>query len=274
MDEGAYRGYVGVFDSGVGGISILRALVDELPHEDFVYFGDSAHAPYGEKTSQEVLRLSRGIVDELLRGGCKALVVACNTATSVAGSQLRRDYPQIPIIGVEPALKPAVLAKRNGSVLVMATPMTVRLDKFKRLMAAWGSQAEVIPVACTGLAARIEQGRLDDDDLVELVDALVGRYAGRVDAVVLGCTHYPFVRAQIASVLGDVAFFDGAHGTARQLRRRLAECGLLKEDATPGAVVFLSSRDTPEELELYRSFYEYELRPPVAERRGAWPHIH
>ena len=256
MNADEYKGWVGVFDSGVGGISVLRALVSELPQERFVYFGDSAHAPYGEKTPKEVLDLSHGIVERLLGAGCKAIVIACNTATSAAAAQLRAAYPEVPIIGVEPALKPAVLATPDGAVLVMATPMTVRLEKFQHLMEEWGSGARVIAVPCEGLAARIEQGRLQDADLVELIDSLVGSYAGAVDAVVLGCTHYPFVIGQIRQVLGGVPFYDGGAGTARQLKRRLEECGLLASEEAAGAVEFLSSKDTPEELALYQSFFE------------------
>ena len=255
MRAGEFQDFVGVFDSGVGGISVLQALVRELPGERFVFFGDSANAPYGEKTPEQVLGLSQHIVGDLLGAGCKAIVIACNTATSAAADVLRAQYAQVPIVGVEPALKPAVLTMRHRRVLVMATPMTVRLQKFQHLLDAWGGQAEVTAVPCEGLAARIEQGRLDDQDLVDLIRELVGEYAGRVDAVVLGCTHYPFVRGQIRSVVGDVPFFDGARGTARQLRRLLEQGGLLAEGNANGCVRFLSSRDTAEELALYERFY-------------------
>ena len=253
---GPWEGYIGVFDSGVGGISVLRSLVRELPGERFVYYGDSAHAPYGEKTPEEVLELSRSIVEDLLESGCKAIVIACNTATSAAAAQLRAEHPDIPIIGVEPALKPAVLAERHGRVLVMATPMTVRLKKFRRLLDTWGDEASVIAVPCDGLAARIEQGNLGAPDLVDLLEQLVGSYADSVDGVVLGCTHYPFVRRQIAAVVGDVPFFDGSEGTARQLRRRLDECGLIAEQDEQGGVEFLSSDSDARKLEQYRWFFE------------------
>lgn len=255
MRAGEFQDFVGVFDSGVGGISVLRALVQELPHERFVFFGDSANAPYGEKTPQEVLSLSRGIVGNLVQAGCKAIVIACNTATSAAANDLRAEYSHLPIVGVEPALKPAVLAERHGRILVMATPMTVRLEKFQNLLDAWGGEAEVIAVPCEGLAARIEQGNLDAPDLVELIRTLVGTYAGTVDGVVLGCTHYPFVQRQIRAVLGDVPFYDGAQGTARQLRRLLEGDDLLASWDSVGGVTFLSSNDTPEELALYHRFY-------------------
>ncbi len=158
-------GFVGVFDSGVGGISVLRSLVAELPHEDFEFFGDSANAPYGEKTAPEVLGLSRSIVEDFVAEGAKCIVIACNTATSAAAQTLRAEYGELPIVGVEPALKPATLAPRHGRILVMATPMTLRLDKFHKLAERWGSDSEVIGVPCVGLASRIEQGNLEADDL-------------------------------------------------------------------------------------------------------------
>lgn len=258
MDANAYKNNVGVFDSGVGGISVLHALAQELPSESFVFYGDSANAPYGEKTPNEVLELSRGITERLLRMGCKAIVIACNTATSAAAEQLRAQYSSIPIVGIEPALKPAALSERchHGRVLVMATPMTVSLDKFQLLKQRWGREAEVVAVPCDGLAARIEQGNLDAPDMYELLESLVGEFAGNVDAVVLGCTHYPFVRRQIQSVVGDVPFFDGARGTARQLRRRLEECDLLAPASQEGSIQLLSSNDSEKELALYRRFLE------------------
>ena len=248
-------GFVGVFDSGLGGISVLRALVAELPGEDFRYFGDSAHAPYGEKTEAEVLELSRGIAERFLADGAKAIVIACNTATSAAAATLRAAHPDVPIVGIEPALKPAARAFPRGRILVMATEMTLHLDKYHELARAWGGECEVVPVPCPGLAARIERGDLDAPDLAKMIEDLVGGYAGTVDAVVLGCTHYPVERA-----LGEgVAFFDGGAGTARQLRKRLSEEGLLSASGRPGRVSFASSLDTPDELALYQRFFSMPL---------------
>ena len=256
-----YGGYVGVFDSGVGGISVLRELVATLPCESFAYFGDSANAPYGEKERDWVLRRSRAIVDELLELGAKAIVIACNTATSAAAETLRADYASVPIIGVEPALKPATLAVDHGRILVMATPITLRLDKYQQLADRWGSGHEILSVPCPDLASRIERGSLGDPDVGELIEHLIGQYAGTVDAVVLGCTHYAFVADQIREVVGDVPLFDGARGTALQLNRKLAERGLLARSEDPGCVVFLSSNDDPNEIELYRRFLK--LRSPL-----------
>ena len=247
--------HIAVFDSGVGGISVLKALVAELPRERFRFFGDSANAPYGTRTEEEVLDLTTSAIENLLAGGAKAVVIACNTATSVAARTLREAHPDVPIIGIEPALKPAATAFPHGRIIVMATPITLRLDKYHELAATYGGSCEVISVACPGLAGRIEQGNLDAPDLVEMIDGYVGKYRGMVDGVVLGCTHYPFVRRQIREVLGEVPFFDGGAGTARHLRHRLEENGLLAPDDSEGGIEFVSSLDTPEELDLYRWFF-------------------
>ena len=250
---------IGVFDSGVGGVSVLARLVDELPHESFVFYGDSANAPYGEKPRDWIVRRSRAITDELIENGAKAIVIACNTATSAAAAELRADYAHVPIIGVEPALKPATLSEDVQRILVMATPITLRLDKYQQLAERWGGGHEVIDAPCPGLAARIERGDLDAPDVVELVDSLVGRYRGEVDAVVLGCTHYPFVSSAIRTVLGEVALFDGAAGTARQLHRKLTERGLAAKGVSPGSVVFRSSSEDTHVHELFEYFMSRAL---------------
>lgn len=248
---------MGVFDSGAGGVSVLRACVAELPHERFDYFGDSANAPYGSRPPGQILSLTRAGVDGLVRRGAKAVVIACNTATSVAAATLRAERPELPIVGVEPALKPAVLAHPGGHVLVMATPVTLALDKYHELAEHYGTGAQVVAVPCPELAARIERGHLDAPDLVGLVGSYVGQYAGWADAVVLGCTHYPFVADVIRQVLGPVELFDGGAGTARQLRRLLAAKGLLAPEAAEGSVTLSSSR--PEAVALYRQLSEMPL---------------
>ena len=252
-------GFIGVFDSGAGGISVLKNLVSELPQEQFLFFGDSANAPYGDKDPTSILLLSRRIVDTLLGKGAKAIVIACNTATSAAAATLRDEYPDVPIVGVEPALKPAVLAFPRGRILVMATAATLTLEKFHRLEEQWARQAEVIPVACVGLVELIERGDLSSPEIHDLLEELVGCYRDKVDAVVLGCTHYPFVRDAIRDVVGDVPFFDGGAGTARQLRTVLGARGLLAGPDATGFVRFASSKDTDEELALYQRFFEFDL---------------
>ena len=249
---------IGVFDSGAGGVSILRALVRELPRESFIYLGDSAHTPYGSKSSGEVLALSRKMAACLIEQGAKAIVIACNTATSVAATALRHEL-DLPVIGVEPALKPAVCAHEGGRILVMATPVTLALDKYHELARHLETRAEVVPIPCPELAARVEQGALDAPDVEELIRGYVGDYAGKADAVVLGCTHYPFVASTIEKVLGEVELFDGAEGTARQLARVLAQESLLNEKSLlsdsdeQGSVVFESTLPGAEAL--YRELF-------------------
>ncbi len=257
--DGHDDGFVGVFDSGLGGISVLRCLTAELPHEDFVFFGDSAHNPYGDKSNEQILGYSRSIVEDMVAEGAKAIVIACNTATSVAAATLRAERPDLPILGVEPALKPATEHDPHRRILVMATPVTLKLDKFHRLAEEYGSDSEVIAVPCVGLAHRIEQGELEAPDLHELLVDLVGQYRDKVDSVVLGCTHYPFVVRQIREVLGDVPFFDGGEGTARHLHEVLREHGLLTCSMGEGSVTFRSSLNEPGVLDRYQRFFDMEL---------------
>lgn len=251
---------IGVFDSGVGGVGVLKELVQLLPNENYIYFGDSLHAPYGEKTPEQVLGLVDDVVKHLLSQNVKAILIACNTATSVAAETLRRRYPDIPIIGMEPALKCAVSAERRNRVLVMATPVTLHLDKYLALQHRLEDRAEFIPVECPGLAKRIEEANLDGEDLKEMLRARLLPYRGRVDNVVLGCTHYPFVRSLVREIIGDVPILDGTHGTVLQVARVLSEKGLLNPQEKPGTILFESSKATAEELNIYRALYDlYEV---------------
>jgi glutamate racemase len=245
-----------VFDSGIGGISVLRDLVRELPHERFRYFGDSANAPYGGKPVEEILRLTCDIAERMLAEDAKAIVIACNTATSVAAQTLRERYPDEVIVGVEPALRPAVIADHHERILVMATDVTIELDKFHRLAEELSSQSEIIAVPCPGLADLIERGVVDGPEMEALLGDLVGEYRGQVDGVVLGCTHYPFASEAIARALGDAPLYDSGAGTARQLRRRLDAEGLLAPDSQEGTVEFASSAPDPAVTQLYRDFFE------------------
>lgn len=243
---------IGVFDSGVGGISVLRELVKVMPNEDYLYLGDSMHAPYGTKSLEEVRCLTIANVEKLLEKGAKSIVVACNTATSAAVAVLRKMYPKLPLVGIEPAIKPATEAFPNGRIVVMATPMTLRQEKFQKLMAQYESKAQIVPLPCPGLMEFVERGDLDGEDLRKYLTELfwsVGEE--RIDAIVLGCTHYPFAHKMILEVAGsDVAIFDGGNGTAREMRRRLMVAGKLSDAASKGRVEFFNSCDTKEEREL------------------------
>lgn len=243
------------FDSGVGGISILRRSVRLLPCEDYLYFGDSLHAPYGVRSLGEVRELCLNALEPLIARGVKALVVACNTATSAAIGALRERHPDLIVIGTEPAIKPAVERHEGGRILVMATPMTLKEEKFLALQAQYQPRAEIIPLPCPGLMEFVEQG-VTSGGAVEgyLLDKLEPYRNVPVSAIVLGCTHYPFLTGAIRRIVGrHVEIIDGADGVAQQLRSRLAAENLLSARTEPGRVAFENSLDQPEILELCRT---------------------
>ncbi|MCH5286069.1 MAG: glutamate racemase [Christensenellaceae bacterium] len=230
---------IGVFDSGVGGIGTLAEMTRLMPHERFLFYGDTAHAPYGTKSRDEVLGYVREIMAHMLARDVKAVAIACNTATSVAAAELRAAY-DLPIIGIEPALKPAHEMRHGGSILVLATPMTLRLDKFQRLMGQYGEGA--VPLPCPGLMELVEREAFEQAKRY-LIEHFSPYDMSRVDAVVLGCTHYVFLRPVLAEILPDtVRVLDGNLGTARQLRRVLESRGMLRE-AGEGSVTFETSGD-------------------------------
>ena len=249
---------VAFFDSGLGGISVLRAARRALPHENYIYYGDSANAPYGTKPPAEIRRLAGVVMEKVLALGAKAVVVACNTATGLAVDGLRQQYPDVPIIGVEPAVKPAVEAHPGGTVLVLATPMCLQGQRFRELMERFSDAAEVVPVPCGGLMEFVERGELEGVALQSYLQEKLAPWQGRrVDAAVLGCTHYPFLREAIAEALGPEAeILDGNAGVTAQLHRRLKDQGLLNPAEQPGSVTFYNSLEDPAILELSRMLLE------------------
>lgn len=226
---------IGFFDSGLGGLNVLAAAVRQLPGEHFLYLGDSANAPYGTRTDEEVLALTLAGVHSLVDQGIKALVLACNTATGAAINALRARYA-FPIIGLEPALKLAHDTHQQGAILVMATPLTIESDKYADLYHQYGRQAINLP--CPGLADLIEQEELDSPALVAYLAQLLSPYADlSIDAVVLGCTHYLFIRDAIARHLpGGTRVLDSNEGVVRQLQRQLEKNQLLNDSAQPGSI--------------------------------------
>ena len=237
---------IGVFDSGIGGLSVLRALQKELPNEAFVYLADNAHAPYGEKSEAFVSQRTLAIADYLLtHHHIKALVVACNTATAAAIHGLRALHPALPIVGVEPALKPALAISQTRRIGVMATRGTVGSEKFARLLASVQGQAEFVVKACNGLALAIEQSTLPDrvevaqQDIAQLLKTYteaMGRFGnqpGEIDTLVLGCTHYVFVESALQDLLGpQVQMVSTGEPVVRQTRRLLEMADLLSQDGT------------------------------------------
>ena len=216
-------GPIGVMDSGMGGISVLRELAGLLPHESFVFDGDSANAPYGSRSTEEIYQLTEQVVQKLLKRGAKAVVIACP----------------------------------GGRVVVLTTGATLRERKFARLLTEWQGKAEIIKLPLPGLPEFVERGELDSPQLREFLQGFFVQLADRpVDGVVLGCTHYPFVRKVIAELLGpQVKVFDGAAGTARQLRRRLYSRRLLTANQQPGSIQWLNSSPEPEMIELSKKLF-------------------
>ena len=221
---------IGVFDSGIGGLSVLKALRAALPHEDFIYLADNGHAPYGERDTAHVLARSRAVTQHLIDRNIKALVVACNTATAAAIDLLRTVYPHLPIIGVEPALKPAVALSKTGRIGVMATRSTLASARFQTLLVAHAGVAEFVLQPCDGLADAIERGA-NQLDATEIIAAcarhagamgLFGTQPGHIDTLVLGCTHYPFVSEHLQALVGaDVRLVENGAAVARQTQRLL-----------------------------------------------------
>lgn len=239
---------IGVFDSGIGGLSVLRALHKELPHERFVYLADNAHAPYGEKSAAFIRQRTHAIAQYLLaRHHIKALVVACNTATAAAIHELRAQHLALPLVGLEPALKPALALSHTRHIGVMATRGTVASDKFARLLSSVQSEAHFEVQACNGLALAIEQSTLPDQavaaqaqiaHLLQTYTQAMGRFGaapGEIDTLVLGCTHYVFVENDLRQLVGpDVQLVSTGEPVARQTHRLLAAAGLLNPEMPDG----------------------------------------
>lgn len=232
--------YIAVFDSGVGGVSVLRELLKLMPDERYLYFGDSANAPYGTRSTNEVRALTMAAAEKLMARGCKALVVACNTATAAAIKDLREIYPDKIIIGIEPALKVAADHFPGGEVGVMATPVTLREEKFDVLLHRFTDSCTVHKLPAPGLVQLVEAGKAVSPETEALLTPLLSPYKDKLCAVVLGCTHYPFAAPVIQRLLGEkTALLDGGPGTARQTRRRLEAEGLLWDG--PGELLIENS---------------------------------
>ncbi|MBQ3194573.1 MAG: glutamate racemase [Oscillospiraceae bacterium] len=246
----AIHDYIAVFDSGVGGISVLRHLLKRMPGERFLYFGDSANAPYGSRTTEAVRQLTLAAAKKLTTEyEIKALVIACNTATAAAVKDVRAAYPELIVIGIEPALKVAADHFPGGRVGVMATEVTLREEKFDTLLHRFDENCTIAKIPAPGLVQLIEQGKVDAEETETLLRGILEPYIGALDALVLGCTHYPFAAGAISRVLGEgTVLLDGGDGTARETRRRLEAAGLLEEGV--GEVVITNSANDPRMIQL------------------------
>ncbi len=241
---------IGFFDSGVGGLSVLRRALEVMPEENYIYFGDSLNAPYGTKSRDEVFKLTENAVNTLVEKGVKAIVIACNTATSICVDTLRREL-DIPIISMEPAIKPA-LENTDGKVLLLATNVTLSSERVNSLIAKYDTSGRVIKVPCAYLAGKIEQAVFSECDVRGYIEELLRQYKGiGATAAVLGCTHYPFIKKRICECFGDIVIFDGIEGTVSHLKDVLEQCGLKRRSDGKGNVEIMSSKNDARTLLLY-----------------------
>lgn len=246
--------FIGVFDSGMGGISTLIELKKIMPNENFYYFGDSENAPYGPKSADDILNLSLNVADFLYEKKIKAMVVACNTATSIAIKQLRKKYPHIPVIGVEPAVKLGV-DTGGKNILVMATQTTIREEKFLSLINKFDDKCNIHAIACPELVQIAENDLLGDSELCkkQLLQYFNQFDMDSIDTIVLGCTHFIFYKKYIRELLGfKHIIVDGNLGTARKLKSELANRQLLSNSSQEGVIEFINSQVIKDDNEIVK----------------------
>lgn len=237
---------VGVFDSGIGGLSVLREIHQRLPLESLLYLADSAHVPYGEKSAEYIRARCQRIAEFLLKQGAKALVVACNTATAAAVNDLRAHYPLLPLVGMEPALKPAVAQTQSGVVGVLATTGTLNSARFAALLERYSGSTRILTQPCPGLVELIEEGQLDGLETRYLLEQLTAPLLEKgCDTLILGCTHYPFIKPLLQQILPpSVRLIDTGAAVASRLQQVLAERDALADGEIPASVHFWSTGDT------------------------------
>lgn len=251
---------IGVFDSGVGGLSILDEALRQLPQHDYIYLADSANAPYGEKSSDWIAQRSLALCRHLATQGCDAIVIACNTATAEAIKQIREQL-SIPIIGVEPGIKPAAMQSQNHIVGVLATEATLKSDKFNALLATLPSDCQFIKQAGAGLVPLIESGKADGQETLELLARhLEPIQDAGADTIVLGCTHYPFLRKAIRKLLGEsITLIDTSDAVVRQLKRQLDALKQGDASAKFGSVLLLSTKNEKSLLVMAKDLMSADL---------------
>ena len=232
-------GNIGIFDSGIGGITVLKEIIKIMPQENYIYYSDSKNNPYGDKTEEEVKKICDDIVQKLINKNCKAIVIACNTASAMAKDYLRKKYKDILIFAIEPAYKMVYDYSYNKETLVMATKGTIESEKFKLLLAKYNNNKTVL-LACTGLADLIEEG--NKEKIKQYLNKNLKKYKNKVENVVLGCTHYPLIQNEIKGVLGNVKFFNGAPNLAKHVKDVLEENNLINNGE--GKIEFIDSKES------------------------------
>ena len=232
---------IGIIDSGVGGISVLKELKKLMPRENYLYLSDTLNAPYGTKSESEILRLTEGAVKKLVFYPCKLIIIACNTATAVAADLLRERYRNVPIVGLEPAIAPAVRENKGGDILVLTTEATEKTDRFKRLIAAEAERAQIVSLPVQKLVRFVESGKSDREEVIRYLCKVFFPYKDRrFSAVVLGCTHFPFAKDEIEIALGySTRFYDGSVGAAKRAFYLLSEDGNMSNTDVSGVTVWL-----------------------------------
>jgi glutamate racemase len=263
---------VGIFDSGVGGLSVLREIVRQLPQEDILYIADQSHVPYGRRPLEEVRDYAVGITEYLLSKQAKIIVLACNTASAAALKTLRQTYPDVPFVGMEPAVKPAAETTKSGAVGVLATPATFQGELYASVIERFAQSVTIYQHTCPGLVQQIEQGDFDSPLSRKILEeALLPMLAANIDTVVLGCTHYPFVIPLIQAIVGDrVRVIDPAPAVARQTHRLLEQRNLLKASVSTGQLEFATSGE-PASL---KTFLELIGFPAAVVKRVRWDGLH
>ena len=256
MQEEARKENIGIFDSGIGGVTVLREIIKVLPNENYIYYSDSKNNPYGDKTKEEIIERCEEIFRFLLERKCKAVVIACNTASAVASGYLRKKHKNIPIIAIEPAYKMVHDYSYDKETLVMATKGTIESEKFNLLYHKYDNHKTTL-LECVGLADVIEEG--NEEKIKNYLEENIGEYKGKVENVVLGCTHYPLVQKEIGQVLGkNVRFFNGANRLAVHLKDVLEEKNLISEKQEQGKIEFIDSLAKKEKEERFYKFLEEE----------------
>lgn len=256
MQEEAREENIGIFDSGIGGVTVLREIIKVLPNENYIYYSDSKNNPYGDKTKEEIIERCEEIFRFLLERKCKAVVIACNTASAVASGYLRKKHKNIPIIAIEPAYKMVHDYSYDKETLVMATKGTIESEKFNLLYHKYDNHKTTL-LECVGLADVIEEG--NEEKIKNYLEENIGEYKGKVENVVLGCTHYPLVQKEIGQVLGkNVRFFNGANRLAVHLKDVLEEKNLISEKQEQGKIEFIDSLAKKEKEERFYKFLEEE----------------
>lgn len=241
---------IGIFDSGIGGVTVLKEIIKILPNENYIYYSDSKNNPYGDKTDEEIIEICDKIVSNFIEQKCKTIVIACNTASAKAAKSLREKYPYIPIIAIEPAYKMVYDFAFDKVTLVMATKGTIESEKFHKLYNKYDNHKTYL-MACQGLADIIEEG--NKEKIEKYLKKNLSEYIGKVHNVVLGCTHYPLIQDEIKDVLGDVEFFNGAESLAKHLKDILEENDLVNNSDDKGRIEFFDSSNSEYKRERFFS---------------------